>query len=467
MEPDPTHSAFLPAAVAVYRLAFGITGPPGWWGHKWGVPPDRWAVEALAARAAGHAWRPTEPLPNPAYGYRMAVRVLMRESETAIPGEGDPAKLLAYAQQVKLRYADLLAVLESAEDRLTVAIRNREVQALGVHVDSPLTKPGFGTHVEIPSTVLMHAGRVVRMNGMLCWRGKDHFDYGQHRAGPYFADVRVNAADLRRLSPPEPLPKGDKLSAWNAIIWRAFGTVGLWNIGPRPWRDHQLGDSILHPVRNAILIAGWAAFDAAERELMDQLAAGRITISGRAVAREDYGSVSHHSAGLHARIPAPVFLGSHIGFDREGRLTERASRVRYLGKVAAQLAGKPFPTGEAFREVWLSTHQMRLVWAGTELREAQNFAAQPARPSTVETVKAPRTTIAAERKFTAWLTRRMMQTPDSSPGKLLIKHEAEAAGFTVSQRAFGRAWANAVQDANVPAWSSPGRKPKHRIETSS
>jgi hypothetical protein len=90
-------------------------------------------------------------------------------------------------------------------------------------------------------------------------------------------------------------------------------------------------------------------------------------------------------------------------------------------------------------------------------------AAEPATPAPAPAPVA--STIAAERRLEAWLVERMRANPDNPPGKAAIRREAEAAGHTVSARAFLRAFANAVKTAGTPAWSAPGRKSKRRIET--
>ena len=117
-QPTPANTQLLPFSAAVYRLAFGIPGDPIKASHTWGVPPDPWAVDALAARAAGQAWRPAEPPPQPAWTYRAAVRRLLRSEEALCPGNGDPVLQLNYARKiVELHTAHRAAVLDA--ERLT------------------------------------------------------------------------------------------------------------------------------------------------------------------------------------------------------------------------------------------------------------------------------------------------------------------------------------------------------------
>ena len=66
--------------------------------------------------------------------------------------------------------------------------------------------------------------------------------------------------------------------------------------------------------------------------------------------------------------------------------------------------------------------------------------------------------IAAERRLTAWLTDLMRGQPDKPIPKAAVKERAVDTGFTFSQRAFQRAWANAVVASAASKWAQPGRK---------
>lgn len=68
------------------------------------------------------------------------------------------------------------------------------------------------------------------------------------------------------------------------------------------------------------------------------------------------------------------------------------------------------------------------------------------------------TSVAARTRLQNWLIERIRLSPEHSPGREAIKREAEMAGHKLGPRAFDHAWKTAVQIAEVPAWSLPGRK---------
>ncbi|TCZ64300.1 hypothetical protein [Roseicella aquatilis] len=103
--------------------------------------------------------------------------------------------------------------------------------------------------------------------------------------------------------------------------------------------------------------------------------------------------------------------------------------------------------------------QSARVEATDALLQALPMPAAPARLHQVAS------TIAAETRLEKWLAAQMRTNPNNPPGKAAIKAEAKEAGHLVSERAFARAFGNAVRAADAPAWSAPGRKSKRRIET--
>lgn len=74
-------------------------------------------------------------------------------------------------------------------------------------------------------------------------------------------------------------------------------------------------------------------------------------------------------------------------------------------------------------------------------------------------------TIAAEKRLQSWLETQMRAKPKASPGKSAVKAAANAAGHVFSNRAFIRAFANAVSATGASDWSLAGRKSARRIET--
>jgi hypothetical protein len=74
-------------------------------------------------------------------------------------------------------------------------------------------------------------------------------------------------------------------------------------------------------------------------------------------------------------------------------------------------------------------------------------------------------TIAAEKRLQSWIETQMRANPETPPGKSIVEASAKAAGHAFSIRGFKRAYANAVNATGASAWSTAGRKSKHRIET--
>ena len=357
----PTY--WLPASSAVYRLAFGATGTPTFRNHEWGVPPDPWAVEALAARAAGVPWRPAKPPPSPAYGYRKTVRRLMREREAVRPGDGNPATLLREAHEVMAFHEAWVSALASGEDRLTAAARDGTVRARGVLVDTPHTPPpGLGNYVDVSPVLLAAADRVIRANGMLCWRGKDVHDFGPHGAGPYYAGVQVDAAGLHALCPPKPFPAADWASPWDLILWRALGAVAVHNIGSRPDSVNEPHQALSRTWdRHAMRTGAWAAIEAAERELKGLSASGKAVACGCRPSQDASGHPLPHAAGLNVRIPPEVFLDSHLRFNALGSLGEFDRRAA-MHAHAARFSGQPVPVQESYFEVQVEVAGVAEAW---------------------------------------------------------------------------------------------------------
>ena len=307
------YAGWLPASSAVYRIAFGAKGSFEPERHEWGVPPDPWAVAALASRAEGVIWRPAVLPPSPAYGYRKAAKQLMRKHEAACPGSGSAEKLLHDAHQVAARHQAWLAALVDAENRLTEAVGTGALKATGIRVNDPYATPGLGLHVEVPPLVIAAPGRVIRTNGMVCWRGREFHDFGSPDAGPYFAGLRVDAAEVRALWPSQPLPKGDYASMWDVVLLRALGTAGPHGIGERP-NDLNKGHDASEEtwIAHALRVGAWAAIYAAERKLADLLLSGEVTAFGW-----------RSSADRVCRLPAELFHRRELRLNSSGILDVR------------------------------------------------------------------------------------------------------------------------------------------------
>ena len=624
--PAPANGQLLPYSAATYRLAFGIPGDSIKVNHTWGVPPDAWKVEALAARAARRPWRPAEPPPQPARTYHAAVRRLLQSEEARHLGGGDPALQLKYARQVADHHAFRRAAVLDAEKRLTAAVGDGELPAFGVKVDTPNATQWCGPYVPILPGVLALPGCIIRVNGALCAEGAGLDDFGPLNCGPYFCDVFVDSNALRRLHPPLQVPDVSHVPVWDAITWRAFGRAGSRNLGSRPesLREPRL-DCFENWEEHALRLGGWAAILAAEAELKALLLSGRVTAYGRREGTDADGQPTYKLTGPHVAIPAEIFLSDRWTFEPTGCMHEfpwnrvttmngkRTQRELWFFDVQIAwpelalawgtdvlretldnenrpvLTPQPFPTAgliapwvaaswrafgtldtpghiishrsfdggtsqlpdesdaayairqeehrrfdAAEREVMdmLANRHSKAIGKPPAVKDGRQFShaaartyidipaitflsrelafapcgglvsrlsvlerefdnqklhgsdadprfplyydvlieaaglrkvwdtlVDPAIPSAAET------TSAAEKRFTAWLIRRIKSAPNNPPGKPAVRIEANTAGFNISGRAFIRAWAKAVQEANAPAWSSSGRKSKRRIET--
>ena len=286
----------------------------------------------------------------------------MRKHEAVQSGGGKPAVLLSYAHEVTARYNAWIDALSSAEDRLTAAVRDGAVRAIGVPVDTPYSRLGLGTHVDVPASLLAAAGRVIRANGMLCWRGKRHDDFGPSGAGPYFAGVQVDAAGLHTLCPPKQFPAVNHAPAWDLVLWRALGAAGVHHLGSRPDSANEPHEKFVETWdRHALRMGAWAAVEAAERELMDLLASGRAVAYGRRPGQDGAGQPLPEAAGPHVHIPREVFLGSHLRFDAIGSLGEFGRRA-FLRAHTARMRGQPVPVRDSYFEVWVDLAQVAEPW---------------------------------------------------------------------------------------------------------
>lgn len=348
----------LPAAAAIYRLAFGIEGEPTRMGHDWGVPPDPWKVEALAARVAGTLWCPSELLPRPVYTYRAAARSLMRKHEVEMPGDG-PTGLLKYTRDVTAYYVAWTAALADAQDKLTAAVRDGAIPAFGVPINAITTVPGLDVHVPISASLLQqHPSRVIRLNGDLCCRGTSLTHLGSYDASLYFRDIQVDAAALRRLHPPGPLPDVSYLNPWDVIVWRAFGAAHTLNLGSRP---ESLTKPRSPPVelydQHDLQMGAWAALGAAEWELKSLLRAGSVTAYGRQEAAEPDGRPAYRPEGIHTAIQPEVFLNERWAFNSGGQMYERLTGDRWTVRH-----GRSVPRERIFFEVAIRTAEISAAW---------------------------------------------------------------------------------------------------------
>jgi len=353
--PDRLATTWIPAAAAVFRLAFGVQGEPIRMSHEWGVPPDPWAVDALAARAAMQPWRPAVSPPRPAYIYRAAVRKLMRESECTRPGDGDPSVLLRFAHEVASYHSAWQAAVVSAEDYLSDAVKNGKVPAFGIKLDSENTGHNTNAFVTISPAVLQSMGQVINLRGELGRRESGH-QHGTDSISKQFVGVHVDANALRRWHPSIPLPLATDMKPWDAMVWRAFGAVTWLNLGSRPER---LNEPPFFETRDqhALRLGVWAALEIAETELKALLRTGQVTAYGRREAIDSDGQPAFRPEGFHVPIPAENFLNRNLAFDQGGWLYERL-----IGDRITVQNGRPVPRLLYYFDLCLKNSEIIGVW---------------------------------------------------------------------------------------------------------
>lgn len=170
------------------------------------------------------------------------------------------------------------------------------------------------------------------------------------------------------------------------------------------------------------------------RDVMAAVRAGHLTVEARPALRFGKPNIS----AVHQVLEPRLFIGP--------RAISLFGVVDYAGPHTNAFDPRPENDfafmdyeGPWFDEVRFDAEQVQALW---------KLPSGTAR------------TIAAENNLERWLVARMKASPDHSPGKSLIKIEAEAAGHSLGVRGFDRAWASAVKEANVPKWSAPGAKSK-------
>ncbi len=126
-----------------------------------------------------------------------------------------------------------------------------------------------------------------------------------------------------------PYPEATHWLAWNAASWRAFGTLDApEHIVRRRSFDHGTVKLPDEPDADyATRQDEHRRFDAAERELMDLLASGRIKAKGQPPVE---GAPHEAAHGSHVDVPAGAFLDRRLAFDPGGKLVVRLDGLARL-----------------------------------------------------------------------------------------------------------------------------------------
>ena len=279
------------------------------------------------------------------------------------------------------------------------------------------------------------------------WRGLILHEQGRgiltaepgQATGRFWSDLTVPREDVVKLWPadtgctaggsvkPEPMMRPDApwWTAEQTLAWLAFGLALPWN--------------------EARCMAG-APDDNGERMARAQRQLS-VAIAGRSLPAWGQETTEVAKPPLRdtlAPIPPEDFAGPS------------ALTVQMNGWAYPPTLGRRYE-GRWWQGIRFEAAEVRRLWP----RDARTPEEHGAAPSQLRVAS----TIAAEKRLEDWLTDKMRANPDNSPGKAVIKAEAEAVGHSVSERAFMRAFANAVKAAEAPAWSAPGNKSKRRIET--
>jgi hypothetical protein len=183
----------------------------------------------------------------------------------------------------------------------------------------------------------------------------------------------------------------------------------------------------------------YAALDRAQREMITAVREERLELFGHKAKGDGHSDPS----AVAERVEAVLFLGPRTidldGWVREDRQLPIEEWAGYRG---------PY-----YDRLHLRTSKVLALWPERAPRE-----------SDVSTIP-PAGTAAQETSITKWLVSRMTAAPTVPRSKEAMKEAARSAGVNFSGRAFERAWLAAVQESGASAWSKPGRKSRHRIDT--
>lgn len=202
-----------------------------------------------------------------------------------------------------------------------------KLRVWGVKAHGPGKPDKDGTH-ELLDPWVFEGSREVNEAGWLDWRldSRRHLD----DIGPWYDELRFDAAEVQAIwpAPPPaapgvlPFPEAPHWLAWNAVAWRAFGTLDIPTRIARH-RSFDGGTSQLPDESGAAYAARqdeYRRIDDAERELMDLLASGLLTAKGRPRASKDGRQLQHAAAPTPEVMPAITFLNRELAFTPSGDL---------------------------------------------------------------------------------------------------------------------------------------------------
>jgi hypothetical protein len=171
-------------------------------------------------------------------------------------------------------------------------------------------------------------------------------------------------------------------------------------------------------------------------------------------------------------MPASVPVREHLP---TRPLSEDESRNLFLsnsGPVRSPIDNCLYYTWEAYRD-HLRDHSgsvIRPMAPGPEIGAEQSKAPQststlapengggPSEEDKAENQKAAASSIQAQSRCRRWLAEQMRQSPSPQKAKAGYRADAKTRFPGLSERAFDRAWAGAVEETGATEWAAPGRR---------
>lgn len=282
----------------------------------------------------------------------------------------------------------------------------------------------------------------------------------QHDKGPWWHEARFDPDQVLTLWPAKEcisssdnpvthLPDTPWIAPWCAIAWRAFGTLQP----PAHIMRHRSFDGGTSKLpyetkaQHAARQDDHTHFDAAERELMDLLASGRVKAEGQPPAE---GTPGKPKPGSHMAISASTFRDGQLAFASDGTLIARLDTFARLFPPLDVRGTEASPEYPLWHDLLIDAAELREAWRVVQPETSRE-------PAGIATGKA---TVAGENRLQAWLEAEMRASPHASPGKAEMQARADADKHVVSGAGFRRAWAAAVKATGAVAWSTAGAKKK-------
>ena len=190
--------------------------------------------------------------------------------------------------------------------------------------------------------------------------------------GPWWDEARFKPGDVLALWPagegigsfanlPVPFPEADRIAPWAAASWRAFGTVDTpghiishrsFNRGTDRLPDETKAEYEARQEHHR-------QFDAAEREVMDLLASGRISAKGQPPTK----GASHEARrGGHVNVPADAFLDRQLAFDPTGKLIVRLDMMGRLFPPLELRGTEASPEFPLWHDLLIEAVGLRAAW---------------------------------------------------------------------------------------------------------